>query len=164
MNQQRDSLTHSGGVVLRSSSRRCLLFALPLLVLTVISLATTWQKPHALLPLLLFGLFIGAPFIWWAIAHQIELTAERVRHRIPLAPVREVALADLELVDLRPSDRRWPCPVYVVTLATRQGDYLPFETANFTSPDLRAFLDDLMARAPHASYTDRAVTLLTSGL
>lgn len=164
MSQQADRLARSGPLHLRSDGRRRLLFAAPLLVLTAISLATTWHNPRALLPLLLLGLLVGAPLLWWAIGHRVELSSDRVRHHMPMAPVREASLADIELVDIRPSDRRWPFRAYVVTLATRDGRYLPFETANFSSGEVRAFLTNLMDRAPQAELTDRAEEMLRAGL
>lgn len=140
---------------LRSDGRRRLTFACPLIILTLVSLATTWQQPRALVPLLLFGGFVGGPLLWWGIGHRVEVSAGRVRHRMPLAPVREVALSEVGLVDIRPSDRRWPFRAYVVTLATSDGDYLPFETANFPLPEVRRFVERLLERVPGASLTDR---------
>lgn len=164
MSQSKDRYVRSGDIQLRSSGRRRLLFASPLIGLTAISLATTWQNPRALVPLLLFGLFIGLPFLWWAVGHRVELKTDRVRHLMPMAPIREVSLTAIELVDIRPSDRRWPFRAYVVTLATREGEYLPFETANFASSDVVSFLEALMDRVPNAHWTDRAESMLRSGL
>lgn len=139
-------------------------FASPLVILTLISLSTTWQNPRGLFGLLFFGLAVGGPILWWGLGHRVELTADRLRHHMPLAPLREVLLSDVELVDLRPADRRWPFRSYVVTLATMQGLYLPFETANFAPADLMEFLGVLMDRAPRAAWTARAEDLIRQEL
>lgn len=164
MGLSRDRLVTRGSLVLRVSAGRLVLFCLPLLVTTLFAVLTTGSDVPALLRLLGLGGAIGLPFLWWALGHRVEVVGETFCHHMPLVRTRQVPLPAIELVDIRPPDRRWPMRSYVVTLATRQGEYVAFETANFDPRAVRAFLASLLDRAPNASFTGRAEEFLARGL